>query len=235
MRTVAALRNDIRFQWRHGFYGAYLFVCAMYVLLLHFVPEEYRARVAALLSFSDPSALGLLFAGGIILLERGQGIYDSLLTSPLRTAEFLLGKVASLAILSIGSAWVIHGFSAGVPAFPIRFIVGVGLTSVLFTLLGIGVAVRSRSLNGFIMMTQLYAIVLVLPLFMVFKVWDSPLLYLFPTMGSLLLMDAALRPVEIWEVGYSIMILCIGIALLWMWAYRSFELHIRQKLGGGVE
>ncbi len=235
MRATAALRSDIRFQWRHGFYGAYLFVCTLYVLLLQFVPEEYQDRVAALLTFSDPSALGLLFAGGIILLERGQGIYDSLLTTPLRTAEYLIGKVASLAILSIGSAWLIHGLSAGVPEFPLRFTVGVGLTSALFTLLGIGVAVRSRSLNGFIMMTQLYAVVLVLPLLMVFKVWDSALLFVFPTMGSLLLMDAVLRPVEVWEVGYSVFILIMGITLIWMWAYRSFEHYIRQKLGGGAE
>lgn len=42
MRIRTAVVFDIRFQWRHGFYGVYLIVCAFYVVLLHFIPEEYQ-------------------------------------------------------------------------------------------------------------------------------------------------------------------------------------------------
>ena len=47
MRTLRALRLDLRLQWRQGFYGAYMFVIVVYVVIL-------RAR-HPLLSFVPPA------------------------------------------------------------------------------------------------------------------------------------------------------------------------------------
>lgn len=65
MRFRSAFAFDIRFQWRHGFYWIYVIICAFYLVLLHLIPDHYREQTMLLLTFSDPSALGLILAGGL--------------------------------------------------------------------------------------------------------------------------------------------------------------------------
>lgn len=234
MRWAAMLRADIRFQRRHGFYYAYALVCLVYIGLLHFVPEGARDRTASLLTFSDPSALGLLFAGGILLLERGQAVMDQLFVTPLRLHEYLLSKILTLALLSLVSAWLIHGFGAGIPAHPAAFSLSVALTSSLCTLLGIGVASRYETTNGFILMSQLYCAFLVAPLLGVFDVLDSPVYWALPTQGSLVLLDLADGGPTPWRTVCSATILLAWNGAMYAWAARSFERHVLRGGGGAA-
>lgn len=231
MRWGAMLRADVRFQWRHGFYYAYLLVSAVYIGLLQFVPNSAKERTASLLTFSDPSALGLLFAGGILLLERGQRVSEQLFVTPLKLREYLLSKAGTLGLLSLITAWLIHGFGAGLPEHPIAFSLSVALTSSLCTLLGIGIASRYATTNSFILMSQLYSAFLVIPLLGVFDVIQSPIYWLFPTQGSLLLLnvlDGGLTPVQI---VYSVLILCIWNVMVYKWAVASFYRHVLHREG----
>ncbi|MBD2871778.1 fluoroquinolone export ABC transporter permease subunit [Paenibacillus arenilitoris] len=226
MRLLAAFLNDVRFQWRHRFYFVYLLVCSLYLLLLHAIPAAYKETVTVLLTFSDPSALGLIFAGGIVLLEKDQGIHVSLFVTPLRLREYLLGKSASLALLSTMAAWAIHGLSLGMPAAPALFTVGVALTSTLCTLLSIGIVVRTQSVNGFLLLTQLYALPLALPLLRLFEIGHPAWYAILPTNGSLLLIGSVYRSVTIMETVYSIAILWAGNVIVYFWAKRSIERHL---------
>ncbi|WP_245599878.1 ABC transporter permease [Paenibacillus harenae] len=218
--------NDIRFQWRHRFYFVYLLVCSLYLLLLHFIPSEYKETVAVLLTFSDPSALGLIFAGGILLLEKDQGIQDCLFVTPLRLREYLLAKAISLSLLSILAAWMIHGFSLGMPLSPIRFTVGVMLTSSLFTLLSIGIVVRTQTVNGFILLSQLFSFPFALPLLHLFDIGSRALFVFFPTYGSLLLIGTINRPVSSMETIYAVGIMMIGNTIAFLWAKHSFQQRV---------
>lgn len=231
MRWNAMLRADLRFQLRHGFYYAYIVVCAVYIGLLQFVPSHAKVRTASLLTFSDPSALGLLFAGGILLLERGQRVSDQLFVTPLKLNEYLLSKAATLGLLSLTTAWLIHGFGAGVPEHPIAFSWSVALTSSLCTLLGIGVASRYATTNSFILMSQAYSAFLVIPLLGLFDVVQSPIYWLFPTQGSLMLLnvlDGGLTP---GRAVYSVSILCIWNFMVYKWAASSFYRHVLHREG----
>ncbi len=235
MRTVTAFLYDVRFQWRHRFYHAYMLVCALYLVLLHFIPEGYRDSVTTALTFSDPSALGLLFAGGILLLEKDQGVHDSLFVTPFRLKEYLLAKAASLAVLSLAAAWTIHLFSSGLPASPVLFSLGVLLTSSLFTFLSIGVVVRCRSINGFILMSQVYAAAFTVPLLGFFGVWETEWYRLLPTEGSLMLLKSAFQPVSLGGTLYAVMILSVWNALIFVWAERSFAQKVLMRIGDGGE
>ncbi|KGE16392.1 hypothetical protein [Paenibacillus wynnii] len=233
MRTSAAFALDVRFQWRHGFYGIYIFVCAFYWVLLHFVPEVYKEKVMVLLTFSDPSALGLIFAGGIILLERDQGIHDPLFVTPIRTREYLLAKAASLSILSLLAAWLIHLVSMGMPLSPLGFSAGILLTSSFMTLLSIGVVARCQTVNSFILLSQVYALPFVLPLLGYFDVWESKLFLLLPTEGTLRLLKSAYSTLTLRDYLYSISILSVWNYAVYVWARRSYEEHILMRVGSG--
>lgn len=235
MRMWMTVWHDIRFQWRHKFYLIYTLVCTIYLLLLHSIPTDYKITVALLLTFSDPSALGLILAGGIVLLEKDQGIHDSLFVTPIRVTEYLLAKAISLSILSITSAWIIHLLSIGVPASPFHFTIGILLTSSLFTLLSIGVVVRTQSVNGFILLTQLYALPFALPLLDFFNIGSRYMYMVIPTEGTLLLLKSMIQKPASGETLYALAILITGNILIFLWAKRSFKRVILLNIGRGAQ
>jgi len=236
MRFISAFIFDIKFQWRHGFYIVYVIVCICYWILQNFVSDEYLEMTVILLTFSDPSALGLILAGGILLLERDQGIHDPLFVTPIRTRDYLLAKVASLSVLSLIAAWAIHATASGVPESPFLFSVGVVLTSSFMTLLSIGVVVRYQTINGFILMSQVYAFPLILPLLGFFEVWDSKLFYLLPTEGTLVLLKSAFSALSAEEILYALFILLVWNYAIYIWADRSYKKYVLGKIGGrGVD
>lgn len=233
MRFLTAFAFDIRFQWRHGFYIAYALVCACYWTLLNFIPDKYLEKSVILLTFSDPSALGLILAGGILLLERDQGVHDPLFVTPIRTRDYLLAKVASLSVLSLIAAWVIHTTSSGFPDSPFLFSIGVVLTSTLMTLISIGVVVRYQTINGFIMMSQIYAFPLILPLLGFFDLWNTRLSLLLPTEGTLLLLQSAFTTLSTEKILYALFILLIWNYVIYIWANHSYKKYVLGKIGEG--
>lgn len=78
MRLLAAIKNDIRFQIRYGFYFLYAFLTLLYSLVLIFVPEKYREIVSFIVIASDPAMVGFFFIGAIWLLKKVKGFRNSL-------------------------------------------------------------------------------------------------------------------------------------------------------------
>lgn len=231
-RFRSMIMNDIRFQVRHGIYSAYALITTMYVLLLFFLPERVQAMAITLIVFSDPSVLGFFFVGGIILLERGQNVMDNLFVSPLRLKEYLLAKAGSLAVLSVTTSVVIHGLTLGFSSVRLPFVLGVLMTSVFFTLLGIGLAVRCRSTNGFFLKAPMYTLVFILPLLPFLNLFESSLFFILPTHSTLQLLGASHQGVTILGTVWHFLWLSCWILLVYRWAYFSFDRFVLQKIGG---
>lgn len=81
-RFIAAMSNDIRFQYRYGFYLLYLVVSIVYAGVLLAAPQSWRPLAAAVILFSDPAALGMFFMGGIVLFEKSERTLDFLSSPP---------------------------------------------------------------------------------------------------------------------------------------------------------
>ncbi|RED89205.1 ABC transporter permease [Cohnella phaseoli] len=232
MRPWKLFLFDVRFQWKQRFYFVYVFICAVYVGLLHTIPDSYVDTTLVLLTFSDPSALGLLLAGGIVLLERDMGIWSSLFATPIKLAEYLLAKCLSLGLLSLAAAFAIHLPVGGWPTAPIYFSLGVLLTSCLFTLIGIATSILSQSINGFLIRSQAYSLVFIFPVLGYLNVFDMPLYRLLPTHGSLLLMSGSLYPLSHGEGAYAIAILIVWIAIAGFLTIRLLSATVRYADGG---
>ena len=175
------------------------------LILLRFVPEAYQETTAIVLTFSDPAALGLIMAGGMVLLERDQGVHDPLFVAPVHIRHYLLAKAASLSVLSLAAGWVIHMATGSLPEYPLAFSAGIVLTSTFMTLLSIGVAARQRTINGFILMVQAYALPFILPLLGFLQLWEADLFFALPTEGTpgyLCLLVAAYP----WEAFYILLL-----------------------------
>jgi len=130
MRALAAIKADILFQYRHGFYTVYFLITVFYILLLRLLPTEPRTFLAPVLLFSDPAVLGFFFVGGLVLFERKQNLLEGFLVTPLRPGEYLLAKALSLSLISLATSLAIAWLGVGVPFNPLLLLAGVSLTSI---------------------------------------------------------------------------------------------------------
>ncbi|WP_272030896.1 hypothetical protein [Oceanobacillus kimchii] len=229
MRIIELFQMDVKFQLRHGFYYAYAIVTIFYIGVLLLIPEAYVQTASILIVFTDPSVLGFFFVGGLVLLERDQSIFSTLYVTPLKIHEYLISKVMSLTLLaavtSIVLFIVIHQSSFHV----VPFLLAVILCSMFFTLLGINLAVRVKSVNAFLYTSPLIVIVFYLPLVDYIGIFDTPIFFILPTQAILLLMESAFRGAPIGIYLYSVAVLAVWIGLVYLWTYQSFQQFLKDK------
>lgn len=215
MRLVKALRQDMRYQFRHGFYFAYLVVLGAYLVALINVPSHYRNLVVSLVVFSDTSVLGFFFVGAILLLEREEGTLRAVSVTPLRPTEFYLAKVLSLTILALIISGLMTFAHLPAGASSLFYYLGVLGSSLLYTFIGIGVASQAQSLNGYFFRGAGYSVVLMLPLLDFFGLVESPLFWLLPTLPTLTLLQTAYR-------GHTLPLLAASASILLVWVAIAF-------------
>ncbi|AIQ68826.1 hypothetical protein [Paenibacillus graminis] len=233
MRFASALGYDIRLQFRHGFYYVYFVICLVYIVLLSLLPVPYRETADILLTFTDPGMLGFFFIGGLVLLEKGQGIHENLFVTPYTIAEYICSKTLSLTFLSLAASYSVHASVFGFRHNPVYFLAGVGLTSVFFTMAGLGVAVRCTSLNGFFLYASAVTAIFLLPLVETVGLWTSPLLGILPASASLALIGSVFEPLPPWQNVYMLSLLTVWCGVVYLWTLHSFQRLIVLKTGGG--
>lgn len=231
MRIWRLFLFDLRFQWKHGLYFVYILICMVYISGLSMIPEPYLEKTLVLLTLSDPSALGLILAGGIQLLERAQGIFENLFVTPVKTLEYMLAKCLSLSCLSLAVAFAVHVSTAGWPVSLVQFVLGIVLTSSFFTLLGMAAAINSRSINGFIVLSQAYSLVFILPILGYLNVVTTPLYAVLPVQGTLMLLEGAFHPLNIAEFLYAVFILLIWLGAAAWWVNSLMQRTVRAQDG----
>jgi fluoroquinolone transport system permease protein len=162
MKIWPLLRGDIRFQYKYGFYFLYMFFTILYISLLFAFPEAWREKAAILMIFSDPAAMGLYFMGAIVLFEKSERVLSSIAISPARPYEYMLSKLFSIGIISVFVGFAI-GYLSNAVNITMHFIMGIFLCSCLFSAVGLFIAARSISLNGFIISTIPAQIIINIP------------------------------------------------------------------------
>ena len=174
MRILAQIKTDIAFQIKHGFYLAYFIIAIIYIIFLRFIPLAWKETGAVLLIFSDCSFLGSFFIGGIILLEKDQGMIDQLLISPLRISEYILSKALSLSCLATSASFVILFASFGPLLHYPSILLAVFGCSLFATFLGMTIAINVKSINQYLLITPLFVPIFFLPLANYFSMPAAP-------------------------------------------------------------
>lgn len=225
MRTKALLIGDIRFQFKYGFYFLYLVFTILYISLLTVLPVTWRAQAATLMIFTDPAAMGLYFMGAIILFEKSESVLNSIAISPVRSLEYVVSKLISLALISTIVGLLI-GFGSGNVPNPIILALGVFLGSCLFSSAGLIVAANIVSLNEFIVATIPVELVINVP----------ALAWLFGWKPGWLILHPGVCIIEIIQNGEkalpAMFILLVWTILFALLARRVVDKSLR-VLGGG--
>ena len=147
MRLINAIKSDIKFQYKQGFYFIYIVITLVYILILSKLPKNIMKVAAPIVIFSDPSVLGLFFIGGIVMLEKVQGIIYCIIVTPLRIKEDILAKIISLSAISVIVVVIITLTLDGVSVNWILLFFTIILTSTFFTLCGFFIGSDCNTIN----------------------------------------------------------------------------------------
>ena len=227
-RLMSLLAADARFQARHGFYLVYGLVTVVYVMIIRLIPASWRVPVLPFFLFSDPTFIGLMLSGGCVLLEREQGVVRALAVTPGRAAEMLGARLLGYALpgaLMAAFLTLAGGRPDAVPAV----VAVVLLSSPLYTLAGLAVAARVKTVNQYMMALAPFLLVSVLPALSVYGLVTHPLLRLLPGWGTL----QALRSLTDPAIGG----LLPALLQLTLWLAAAFLLGARpiaRRLIGGT-
>ncbi len=222
MRLARCVGNDIRLQWRAGFYGVYVVIVAAYGLVLAALDPGLRRSATALMIYIDPSVLGFFFLGGLMLLERGDGVLDALFVGPLRAGEYIAAKGLSLTLLALLSSLALALAGGVLPTSAGLLFAGVALTSLMITFFAVAVGCRLTTVNRYFFGGALCALPLIAPVIEAVGVLSHPLLRWLPAAPGLALIDAGLGGAPLGPLG-----VLRALVLLLAWNGAAFLLARR--------
>lgn len=230
---LATVRLDVWLQHRHGLY-LFTTVSTLLVILAvrALIPRDALPTVIPILFFFYLGSTAFMFCAAQLLLERSEGTLDALAVTPLRSREYLLSKVVTLAGLAALESLTILVFTYGLDFHGLLLVLGVVGQAVLYTLISLVVVVRYDSVTYFLMTSPVLLTPLFVPALGVTGLWQTPIYYLWPTYPPLVLLQGAMHGTSLWEVVYATLYLTVAAILFYRWAYRAFTYHIVQ--GGGA-
>lgn len=231
-RFSSLLKWDTVLQWRSGFWYAGLFVTIAWIAILSGFPHESLKVLLPPFMLLSLNITTYYFMAGLVLFEKGEGILDGLVLTPMQEREYLLSKTATLTVLAVTESIVIILFSYGFQFSLLPLISGMVSMSVIYSLIGFVVVSRYDSINHYLMPSSLFVGLLQAPWLSYFGITKSPLFYLVPTQGPLLLMKWGFQSVTRWEAIYALVSSLIWIAVSYYLAHKAFYRFVVRPQGG---
>lgn len=238
-RFWSTFLNDVRLQWRHGFYIAAAVMLVLFALLMaQLSPEDLRWLLPVVI-VNNVIVNGYYFVAGLVLLEKGEGALQAQVVTPLRAGEYLASKAASLSLLSLAENGLMALLLLGERVHAGWLLIGVVTGTAFFTLGGFLVVVRYETINEYLLPSMLIATMLTLPLLPYFGVGDSLLLtgalYLHPLQGVLLALGAAAgAPLADWQIVYTLSSAMLSTAAALALSRAAYVRFVRQTMVRGA-
>lgn len=231
-RLRAAMRGDVRLQFRNGFYYAATFVAVLTIVVLSQIATAPTLRLLLpVIVLNNVLMDTFYFMSGLLLLEKGEGTLAGLVVTPLRREEYLLSKVLSLTLLGTIESVIVAGALLGARLnLPLLFI-GLLLTGAFLGLCGFIVVIRYDSINSFMLPSIAVTTVISLPLLDYLDLWSSWLLYLHPVQPLLFLIKGAFYPLTGAQLSYGLAYGSLVVVAAFWWSRRSFHTFVVRQPG----
>ena len=147
--------------------------------------------------------IGFFFVAGAVFFEKQERTLGAVVSTPLRFWEYLAAKLTLLVLISLLVAFIVPTISSGFAYRPVSLAVAVVLGTLLMLLVGFATSLPFASISDwFLTATIPLAVMTVLPVLYYSGAWSSPLAYVIPTTGPLLLLGDAFgqTSLELWQV-----------------------------------
>ena len=219
---------DLKLQVRNSILTVAVFIAVFYVALFLLLGLRGKDDILIALIFSDPTFLGFIFTGVLVLFEKSSNTLQALVVTPVKIWQYLFSKAISLTIITsiicFAMVFASHGFHFNY----FYFLTATFLSSVLFIFLGfIGVS-KVKTFNQYIIVIPLFITPLILPYLNFFGVTNTLWFYILPTQASFILFQGAFENISLGEVLYAFIYLLFSIWLTYHISKRLFVKYIVQ-------
>lgn len=220
-------KYDILFQIKQGFYLIYAIVTVLYLVILFSIPDSIRTELTAYLILSDTSIIGLTFMGALVLLEKQQGVLLSLFLTPVKLSSYLLAKAVSLTLIALLTSSIIGFVPGGLTHNWPATLVSVGLNSLFFSFLALGISARVDSLNDYLAGIMLGGLMMCLPIVLYFY---APVISLFfPINAAIDLLFIGVNNQSLSLIILDVVVLTGWNVLAYRYAYSQFNKYVIHK------
>lgn len=217
---------DLKIQARNNILTVALIIAAIYTAVFYILGLHGSDKILIALIFSDPTFMGFIFTGVLVLFEKSSNTLQALVVTPVKIWQYFFSKAISLTLLALiiclAMVFAGHGFRFNY----FYFIAATFLSSILFIFLGfVGVA-KVKTFNQYIIVIPLFFAPLNLPFLNFFGVTDSLWFYLLPTQASFILFRGAFEIITWGEALYAFVYLSFSIWTAYFFSKRLFLKHI---------
>lgn len=195
-RLAVLVAHDARLQKRYGIYYAYGFVVLFYLAVLWWGGAFVPPAAVAIVIYTDPAALGFFFLGALMMLEKGENTRPALAVTPVSATEYLFAKTTTLAGLTLISVTLIWAFLHTAANLPLLAGAAV-LTAIQFIGIGVPVAMRFRTVTGYLIGSTVFLAPLAAPGALALIDPTPAWLYVIPAVSQLKLMMVAVGAAEV--------------------------------------
>ena len=226
MRLFSLIKGDLRFVAKYGIAFIYVVFTLIYAAILSMLSGSALEITASILIYTDPTAMGLFFMGAFIMLEKSQRVNCAISVTPVTVNEYIISKAVSLLVPGTVVGGLLCLYAA--PENILAALPAIMAASLLFSLCGLICAVKSGSLNGFMIAVIPFEIVICLPaLLYIFGVIKSNIWIIHPGVAAIRLISG----------NTELYCLCVLSMLLWLvpafYFCRKAVAKYFYELGGG--
>lgn len=211
MSFATFFKLDLKMFHEYKIYYLIVLIVLVYTLILRQVPSQLSNTVGTMLIFFEPSLIGFMFLGVLILFERNDGSLNALSVTPASLDSYMWSKVITMTIVALVSGVSIATLAFGFSTRYIFITVGVLLTSLVYTFLGFVAVSRYKSIDGYLSIIMLVMLISILPVLDFFNIFETNLLYIIPSYSSIELIHSGFVEVKLMEA-----LLFSGYLLLWI-------------------
>ena len=227
-RLATLIAHDARLQYRYGIYLAYGFVVCFYTAVLVWGGRWLPDWAPAFIIFTDPAALGFFFLGALMMLEKSERVRAALAVAPLRAVDYYGAKLVTLTGLALAACAIILLFLP-TSADPALLLTAVALTSVQYIGIGVPIALRFRTVSGYLVGSAGFLTPLIAPGFL--ALFDPMPIWLLPipavSQFRLMLVATGAAAASLPELALMLLV-CLAAAAGASW----LALHVlRRELG----
>ncbi len=221
------LKWDVILQSRYKIIHLSILSVVIYYISLVAIPSINTTEFKTLYLFFDPTLIGIMFIGALVLFEKSENTLQALTVTPMEPRTYFLSKIISLTILSVISGFLFLFLSHGIHFQYFYMITGIVFTSIFLILFGFFLVARCRSINEYLgLMMIAFLLLFVPPLFDITGIYKSVVFYLWPSQASFLLFNGVFGTVSLNETIYALAYLIIWIVVCYCLAKKSFYKHI---------
>lgn len=228
-RLRSAMGLEVVLAVRQKFLHAAVFSGLIWLAVLLPMPPGLRPVAEPYILLGDIAIIGFFFIGASVFFEKQERTVGAVVTSPLRFWEYLAAKVALLTAVSVFVAVVVATVAHGADYRLLPMVAGVVLGTLVMLLVGFATSLPFDSASDwFISGTVPLAVLTGLPVLYLSGAWTSPVLYVIPTLGPLLLLGGAFGQIDPapWQTVYAVGYPLVAAAALAAVARALFVRHV---------